>query len=206
MAGLPDKAFDLAICDPPYGIGFDGENHTMVLNKSDKWKNKKLKGYKRKEWDSGVPPDEYFFELMRVSDKLIIWGGNYFTNVLPVSGGWIIWDKKRPDDFSLSMAEMAWCSFGGRVAIFRYLWNGFQKQRPEDRIHPTQKPIALYKWILHNYASSGQTILDTHLGSGSSAIAAHDMGFEFVGCELDKDYYDAASKRLANHQLQLKLL
>ena len=205
MATLPDKAFDLAIVDPPYGIGFDGEVDTMVTNNaSGKWNNARGKGYKRKEWDNSKPTQEYFTELFRVSNKQIIWGGNYFE--LPISGGWIVWDKKRPPDFSLSQGELAWVSGSGRVAIFRYLYNGFQKEVQEDRFHPTQKPVKLYSWILANYAKEGDKILDTHLGSGSSAIAAHKMGFDFVGCELDKDYYDAACKRFKEQTAQLSLL
>lgn len=204
MATLEDKAFDLAIVDPPYGIGFDGEVDTMVTNNaSGKWKGAKGKGYQRKEWDKNKPDAKYFTELFRVSKKQIIWGGNYFE--LPISGGWVVWDKKRPEGFSLSQAELAWVSGSGRISIFKYLWNGFQKEVPEERFHPTQKPATLYKWLLHNYAKEGDKILDTHLGSGSSAIAAHEYGFDFVGCELDKDYYDAAKKRFDNHIKQQKL-
>jgi site-specific DNA-methyltransferase (adenine-specific) len=203
MARYPDGYFQLAICDPPYGIGFDGENPTMVLNKSDKWKNKKLKGYKKKQWDKSIPEKEYFDELFRVSKNQIIWGGNYFN--LPSTGGWIVWDKKKPDDFSLSQAELAWVKNSGRIAIFRYLWHGFQKEKPEERIHPTQKPIALYKWLLDKYAKQGDKILDTHLGSGSIALACHDYGFDLTACELDKEYYDAAIKRINNHVSQAKL-
>lgn len=237
MARYPDKYFDLAIVDPPYGIGFDGEVETMVKNKSAKWNNTNGKGYERKEWDNAKPTKEYFTELFRVSKKQVIWGGNYFE--LPISGGWIVWDKKRPPDFSLSQGELAWVSGSGRVAIFRYLYNGFQKEVQEDRFHPTQKPVKLYKWILDNYAvckhckneggfyedvvgDGGSSmyidcescdvaefgrpkILDTHLGSGSSRIAAYEMGFDFVGFELDFDYYTAAEKRFNNFKLQLKL-
>jgi len=194
MAGFPDKYFELAIVDPPYGIGFDGETDSMVTNNaSGKWNNARGKGYKRKEWDKNKPNSDYFDELFRVSKNQIIWGGNYYE--LPISGGWIVWDKKRPDSFSLSMAELAWHSGSGRVNIFRWLWSGFSKEQPEDRIHPTQKPVALYRWLLQNYANSGDKILDTHLGSGSSRIAAYKMGFDFYATELDKDYYEAQEKR-----------
>ena len=206
MATLPDKAFDLAIVDPPYGIGFDGEVDSMVSNNtSGKWNNARGSGYVRKEWDKNKPDSSYFTELGRISKNQIVWGGNYFSECLKSSGGWVVWDKQRPADFSLSQAELAWVSGSGRVAIFRYLWHGFQKQEQEDRFHPTQKPVQLYKWLLKNYAKDGDRILDTHLGSGSSAIAAHDGGFDFVGCEIDKDYFDAAKKRFDIHQSQGKL-
>jgi len=177
MSRYPDKYFELAIVDPPYGIGFDGEVSTMVTNNaSGKWNGARGK---------------------------IIWGGNYFK--LPNSGGWIVWDKKRPEDFSLSQAELAWVKNSGRISVFRYLWNGFQKEKPEERFHPTQKPVKLYEWILKNYASEGDKILDTHLGSGSSRIAADKMGFDFYACELDRDYFEAQEKRFKEYKSQLIL-
>jgi len=176
MASLPDKAFDLAIVDPPYGIDRNGmEMGNSVFNKDEK------------EWDKSVPSKQYFNELFRVSKNQIIWGGNYFE--LPISRYFAIWDKGETmygRDFA--ECEFAWVRSGG-TRIYK------KNPNQPDRIHPTQKPVALYKWLLHNYASPGNRILDTHLGSGSSAIAAHQMGFDFVGCELDKDYYDAACKR-----------
>jgi site-specific DNA-methyltransferase (adenine-specific) len=206
MATLPDKAFDLAICDPPYGIGFDCEKPTMVTNNSSgKWNGARGRGYKNKDWDKNTPDAAYFNELNRISKRQIIWGGNYFSEYLKPSGGWIVWDKIRPEEFSLSQAELAWVSDSGRVSIFKYLWHGFQKQEQESRFHPTQKPVQLYKWLLKNYAKDGDRILDTHLGSGSSAIAAYDGGFDFVGCEIDKDYFDAAKKRFEIHQSQGRL-
>ena len=203
MKEYPDKHFELAIVDPPYGIGFDRENPSMVLNHSIRWKNKRLTGYKIKQWDKNKPTKEYFEELFRVSKNQIIWGGNYFE--LPVSGGWIVWDKKRPDSFSLSQAELAWVSNSGRIAIFRYLWNGFQKEEQIKRIHPTEKPSALYEWLLTKYTKKGDKILDTHMGSGSIAIACHNLGFDLTACELDKDYYEAAMKRITFHQAQKRL-
>lgn len=203
MQEMSDKAFDLAIVDPPYGIGFDGENPTMVLNKSDKWKNKQLRGYTKKDWDKAIPPPEYFSELMRVCKNQIIWGGNYFS--LPPSGGWVVWEKQRPADFSLSQAELAWVANSGRVAIFSYLWNGFQKQIPEPRFHPTQKPVRLYSWLLQNYAKPGQTILDTHLGSGSSVIACLDRGHSVTAYEIDEEYFNLACLRIEQSLQQLKL-
>jgi site-specific DNA-methyltransferase (adenine-specific) len=204
MKRYPDNYFDLAVVDPPYGIGFDGEVNTMVTNNaSGKWTNAKGKGYKRKDWDSEKPNDTYFIELFRVSKNQIVWGGNYFN--LPASGGWIVWDKIRPETFSLSQAELAWVRNSGRVSIFKYLWNGFQKQIPEDRFHPTQKPVKLYDWILKNYAKEGSKILDTHLGSGSSRIAAHKNGFDFTGFEIDKDYFEAQEKRFKEFTSQLTI-
>jgi site-specific DNA-methyltransferase (adenine-specific) len=204
MKSMKDKCYDLAIVDPPYGIGFDGEVDTMVTNNaSGKWSGAKGKGYTRKEWDKDKPSAEYFSELFRVSKRQIVWGGNYFD--LPTSGGWIVWDKKRPESFSLSQAELAWCSFGGSVAVFQYLWNGFQKAEPENRFHPTQKPVKLYRWLLNKYAKEGDKILDTHGGSMSIALACHDMGFDLDLWEIDKDYYEAGVKRYENHIKQLNI-
>jgi site-specific DNA-methyltransferase (adenine-specific) len=203
MAEYPDKFFDLAIVDPPYGIGFDCEKPTMVTNNSSgKWNGARGRGYKNKDWDKNKPDAVYFDELKRISKKQIVWGGNYFSEYLQPSGGWVVWDKIRPDEFSLSQAELAWVSNSGRIAIFKYLWNGFQKQEQEARFHPTQKPVQLYKWLLKNYATPDMKIIDTHLGSGSSAIAAYDFGCDFVGCEIDKEYYDAALKRFETHKMQ----
>lgn len=179
MATLPDKAFDLAIVDPPYGI-----NVTAMHMGS----RKTVKPNKEKSWDCEVPKQEYFSMLKRVSYEQIIWGGNYFN--MPPTRCWLIWDKGESmygRDFS--EAEMAWTSMNKVVRLFKHNPNQL------DRFHPTQKPVKLYEWLLINYAKPGQRILDTHLGSGSSAIAAHYFGCDFVGCELDKDYYDAAVKR-----------
>lgn len=197
MATLPDKAFDLAVVDPPYGIGFDGEKPTMV--------KKHPKKYVQKDWDINSPDQLYFNELRRVSVNQIIWGANHFISKIPFdSSCWIIWDKVK-GAFSLADGELAWTSFDTAVRIFKYQWHGFiqhDMSNKESRIHPTQKPVALYRWLLQNYASHGDRILDTHLGSGSSAIAAHKMGFTFVGCELDKDYYDASIKRFKEQTVQ----
>ena len=177
MKGLPDKAFDLAIVDPPYGIGINSSGRLGHY------------GGKGKKWDATIPQDEYFSELSRVSKDQIIWGANYFH--MPPSRCFIIWDKGQPESVSFASHEFAWTSFDKSAKCYY--------QRPQNadiiRIHPTQKPVALYEWLLKNYAKEGDRILDTHLGSGSSAIAAHYGGFEFVGCELDKDYYDAAVNR-----------
>jgi site-specific DNA-methyltransferase (adenine-specific) len=176
MQGLPDKAFDLAIVDPPYGIGISSNPVRQV--------------HAKKNWDNQIPSAEYFKELKRVSENQIIWGGNYFFDYLESSQCFLIWDKLQPHDFSLAMAELAWTSFKKVAKIFRK-----SVLADKGKEHPTQKPVALYQWLLENYAKPGQKILDTHLGSGSSAIAAHYFGVDFVGTELDKDYYNAACKR-----------
>ena len=193
MKGFADKQFDICIVDPPYGIG--ACNMDMGNGKNKKWSN-------GKSWDDLAPTDDYFNELFRVSKNQIIWGGNYFR--LPIKRRWIFWDKGIDGDCSFADGELAWTSFDTvlRKANVRYKgFIGMDKQR----IHPTQKPVALYKWILDKYAKQGQTILDTHLGSGSSAIAAHDYGYEFTGIELDSEYYEAAKKRISEHQRQLSM-
>ena len=192
MKGFADNQFSLAIIDPPYGIG--AENHAG--KKENGWTQ-----WEKKGWDSKTPDKTYFNELFRVSKNQIIWGGNYMTDSLYPSMGWVIWDKGQRD-FSLADGEMAWTSFNKAMRIWDY---SRAKNLSEKRIHPTQKPVALYKWILSKYAKQGQTILDTHLGSGSSAIAAHDYGYEFTGIELDEEYYNAAKERLILHQRQLNL-
>lgn len=203
MKRYPDNYFDLAIVDPPYGIGFDGEVKEMANNNSKKWKSAKGKNYTRKSWDCETPSKEYFIELQRVSKNQIIWGGNYFD--LPQSSGWIFWNKGVAKDFTLSPGELAWSSFNKSVDMVELLWAGFRKCEETDRIHPTQKPVALYKWILDKYAKPNDKILDTHLGSGSIAIACHDYDFELTACELDKEYYDKAIERIKNHVSQQKL-
>jgi len=191
MAKYPDNYFQLAICDPPYGIGRD-----KLQNKNaGKWK---FKQYHDTEWDTSAPDKEYFKELMRVSKNQIIWGANHFIEKIPINSScWIVWDKVNGDgDFA--DCELAWTSFKTAVRKFTYYFG----HENSERIHPTQKPKALYKWILKRYAKEGDRILDTHLGSGSSAIAAHDGGFDFVGCEIDADYYAAAVKRFNIHKMQ----
>ena len=203
MARYPDKFFDLAIVDPPYGIGFDGENTTMSAGlrkdgskrKMKEWSNPKEKNYIRKNWDKEIPPIEYFNELFRISKNQIIWGGNYFTDYLTPSGGWIVWEKGVPEGMSLSQAELAYNSCLNSIRIIKILWAGYKKEDAEERFHPTQKPVKLYRWLLKNFGKEGNKILDTHLGSGSSRIAAYKLGFDFWGCEIDKDYFEAQEKR-----------
>ncbi|CAB4153453.1 COG0863 DNA modification methylase [uncultured Caudovirales phage] len=203
MARYPDNYFDLAIVDPPYGINESGDR-----NKADrptaKWKNPNSQIYKTFD-DTSIPSKEYFDELFRVSKNQIIWGGNYMTEFLKPSKGWIVWNKKADIKEYLSMAELAWSSFDKKCNMFDYLWAGFKKKHQVERIHPTQKPVDLYKWILEHYAKKGDKILDTHLGSGSIAIACHDYGYELTCCELDKEYFDKAMQRINNHKSQTKL-
>jgi site-specific DNA-methyltransferase (adenine-specific) len=203
MSGYPDKYFDLAIVDPPYGIGEDGGDKQRNF-RSKKCPKGTNKHYNKKNWDNSIPNENYFIELKRITKNQIIWGGNYFVDYLDSSMGWIFWDKKNGES-DFSDGELAYTSFKKALRKFEWLWAGFQKQRPEIRIHPTQKPVALYKWLLKNYAKQGDKILDTHLGSGSIALACHDYGFELTACELDKEYYDAAIKRIKNHVSQIQL-
>lgn len=190
MARYPDNYFDLAIVDPPYGI--NAGKMTMGSGKHNFKKGK--------DWDSSIPDDTYFKELFRVSKNQIIWGGNYFP--LPLNNNWIIWDKLNPN-LSFSEAELAWCSINKNVRIFKR----YSAMEDDDgkKQHPTQKPILLYKYCLERYAKEGDKILDTHLGSGSIAIACHDYGFELTACELDLEYYEKAIQRIKNHTNQQKL-
>ena len=203
MATLPDKAFELAIVDPPYGIGEDGsKNHT----RSKLAKSKNYKSFYG--MDTSAPDKEYFEELIRVSKKQIIWGANHFIDRMPYgSSCWIVWNKDNGES-DFADCELAWTSFKTAVRMFTWKWQGMLQQNmknKEVRIHPTQKPVALYEWLLMNYAKDGDKILDTHLGSGSSRIAAHKLGFEFVGCELDKDYFEAQEKRFKIETMQQSL-
>lgn len=190
MRSLPDNAFQLAVYDPPYGINI---GNGLGNGRKD---------YKtHKSWQMCSPGREYFDELRRVSRNQIIWGGNYFTDVLPPCDNWIIWDKKNPG-LTFSEAELAWCSVHRKIRIFARCTTA---RDVCGRIHPTQKPVELYRWLLRNYAQPGDRILDTHLGSGSSAIAAYDLGFDFVGTEIDETYYDAAVKRFSEYASQKRL-
>lgn len=224
MKRYPDKYFDLAIVDPPYGI--NAENMQMGSNPKRKGefnngsgpaistaarlkgrlntgsgtlKNRKL-NTSSIGWDGSIPPDEYFEELFRVSKNQIIWGGNYFD--LGATRCVLCWNKLQPWE-NFSQWEMAWTSFDKPAALFTYSNTGGNNF--ESKIHPTQKPRQLYKWLLHKYANPGDKILDTHLGSGSSRIAAHDMGFDFTGFEIDKDYFEASEKRFHQHIAQLTM-
>jgi len=184
MVGFDDNQFDLAIVDPPYGIGISS--------------NPVRQQHKKKQWDNSIPSKKYFKELFRISKNQIIWGGNYFD--LPPTQGFFIWNKKQPHDFSLAMCEYAWSSIQKPAKM----WS-LSVLKEKRKIHPTQKPVELYEWLLINNAKEGDKILDTHLGSGSIAIACHNLGFDLEGYELDKDYYIAAKKRLQEHQSQLRM-
>ena len=202
MARYPDKYFDLAIVDPPYGISYArGKNGFGNTTKN-------LPKLKDVSWDSEIPNKEYFAELQRVSKNQIVWGGNYFTEYLKPTNSWIVWDKisdmKLENPFS--DCELAWTSFNKVMSKFILRQQGFISDSSDGkRIHPTQKPSELYKYCLDKYAQQGDKILDTHLGSGSIAIACHDYGFYLVACELDKDYYDKAMERINNHIAQLQI-
>ncbi|MEE6130235.1 DNA methyltransferase [Chryseobacterium arthrosphaerae] len=221
MVRYPDNYFDLAIVDPPYGINVSKMQYTQADNRKATQKNgsslkvKKL-NYEHKEWDNETPKQEYFDELFRVSKNQIIWGVNYMPILL--NGGRIVWNKLNGDN-SFSDSEIAYCSLQNKVSAFDFIWSGMiqgfdavngrkqqgNKKLNEKRIHPTQKPVKLYSWLLDKYAKPGDKILDTHLGSGSIAIACHDYGFELTACELDTDYYNNAIKRIKNHVSQLAI-
>lgn len=210
MARYPDKHWDLAIIDPPYGIGESGSsNHSRIkLAKPNKYKD--FAGA-----DKEPPPPAYFIELNRVSKHQIIWGANHFIERIPNANSscWIVWDKLNSGDFA--DCELAYTSFNSAVRKFTFRWNGMLQQdmaNKEHRIHPTQKPTSLYRFLLDRYAAPIQAkldrpmrILDTHLGSGSIAIACHDYGYDLTACELDPDYYAAAMKRINNHMAQQRL-
>lgn len=215
MKQFPDKFFELAIVDPPYGIGADKptKKPCRVLQKNGSVLKVNNKDYTHKDWDSAVPDGEYFAQLHRVCKNVIVWGGNYFG----LTGGYICWDKLNGESDQFG-CELAYCSLNKRTDVVYYMWSGmFQgvycgkdlkkaliqqgdKSKNERRIHPTQKPISLYKWLLQNYAKPGDKILDTHLGSGSSRIAAWDMGFDFWGYETDVDYYNDEENRFEAHR------
>ena len=204
MKEMPDNYVDLAIVDPPYGIGEDASHNATGDRPTRKWKNPNSQKYKVFN-DSTIPDKSYFDELARVSQHRIIWGGNLFTDYLPPSRGWIVWNKLADIKESLSMCELAWSNFDIKCNRFDFLWAGFKKAKQEKRIHPTQKPVALYKWLLHNYAKEGDLILDTHMGSGSSYIACLDMGFDYIGYEIDADYFKAIEERVYYFTRQTKL-
>jgi site-specific DNA-methyltransferase (adenine-specific) len=186
MKGFPDKFFELAVVDPPYGIGANWR------------KDRYSKFYKHKStYENKTIPDKMFFDhLFRISKNQIIWGANYYTDFIPARQGWIVWDKdRRFKDSHMAEGELAWHSFNIPLIIYRNRWNGFLTSEPRSGNHPHEKPIALYQWLLKNYAQPGDKILDTHLGSGSSRIAAYKMGFDFTGYEIDKEYFTAQEER-----------
>lgn len=198
MRSMPDQCFDLAVVDPPYGIGIDGQK--LSINKNPKHNRKE---HAKKGWDKHTPPEVYFRELERVSKNQIIFGANYFVSCLEKGHkGWIVWYKGQ-QGLTMSDCELAYSTFDTptRVVII----NRAQLQKEGGTIHPTQKPVALYAWIFQHYAKPGDRILDTHLGSGSSRIAAWDAGLDFIGYEIDPEYFEAQEKRFRQHTAQLSL-
>ena len=204
MKEMSDNQFDLAIVDPPYGIGFGEFNRTNKDSFGNRFKANK---YKQGDWDNEIPRDEFFYEVIRVSNNQIIWGGNYFPFLWKKGcRGFIFWYKGNPVP-NFSDGELAWTSFNKVAKQFDYRYYGGLegKTSASKKIHPTQKPVALYEWLLMNYAKEGDKILDTHLGSGSIAIACHNLGFELTGYEIDKEYFEAAKKRIEQHKQQGRL-
>jgi len=201
MARYEDKYFDLAIVDPPYGIDADKKN--SVKKMQSKKSASLSKDYGNQDWDGSIPKDDYFNELKRVSKKQIIWGANFFN----LQGGMLYWHKQVTMP-TYSQGELAWLSWLNKIEFVEIAWHGMiqhDMKNKEQRIHPTQKPVKLYEWLLINYAKEGDKILDTHLGSGSIAIACHNLGYDLTACELDKEYYEAAIKRIKDHQAQIRM-
>ena len=221
MLAMPDNSYELAIVDPPYGLKIAKAKPKKINN----YKGKTLQGgkvnvirsnYTPKDWDNNAPYELYFSELQRISKNQIIWGGNYFN--LPPTKGIIVWNKFNQLP-TYADGEMAWTSFDKPLKILHYLWDGFKQgqniglnpkphgnhELKEKRIHPTQKPVKLYEWLLDNYAKEGDSILDTHLGSGSIALACHNRGYSLDAYEIDEEYYNAATERLRIHQSQLTI-
>ena len=200
MKEMSDNQFDLAIVDPPYGISIDKQ---FNANKGKQG----FKQYRDTDWDSNTPKQEYFNELFRVSTNQIIWGGNYFIDkIKKPTQCFLIWNKVQRD-FTMSDAEIAWTSFDKTIRCFDLSRGGAMgcNNKNGGKLHPTQKPVKLYEWLLMNYAKEGDTILDTHLGSGSIAIACHNLGFELTAYEIDKEYFEAAKKRIEQHKQQGRL-
>jgi len=197
MAGFSDNQFDLAIVDPPYGWG---NRYNFRFHDDDT----------KESYDNVRPPKEYFKQLLRISKEQIVWGGNYFTNDLPENRGWICWDKKQPlEGTSFSHFELAWTSFDKTAKMVVLANAGFnhadKRIRGESTIHPTQKPVSLYEWLIRKYTKKPLSILDTHLGSGSIALACHNLGYDLTAYEINPIYFNAATKRLKQHQSQIRM-
>lgn len=209
MKEYSDKYFDLAIVDPVYGDvtkgGYMNANTKGLYVGTGKAAQK---GYHNGLWLQEKTGSEYFKELFRVSKNQIIWGGNYFTEYLPPSQCWVVWDKQHPEGMSFADVELAWCSFNKAARIFRFMWNGMiqgNMKSKENRIHPTQKPVALYEWLINKFANKGDLILDTHVGSGSSLIACRNTNHVYVGFEIDETYYALAKQRVENETAQMNV-
>jgi site-specific DNA-methyltransferase (adenine-specific) len=208
MKEMSDNQFDLAIVDPPYGIDYANEAGKMSGQQYGKSAAQK-RNYTSKDWDKEIPTKEYFNNLIRVSKNQIIFGANHFVENIPNANSscWIVWDKLNGNN-DFADCELAYTSFKTSVRKYNFRWAGMLQgdmKNKEIRIHPTQKPVKLYEWLLINYAKEGDTILDTHLGSGSIAIACHNLGFELTGYEIDKEYFEAAKKRIEQHKQQGRL-
>ena len=211
MKRFPDKYFDLAIVDPVFGdvtgggyttSKYDGISHHIGNCAANEI------AYHRAIWKQPKTPPEYFKELFRVSKNQIIWGANFFVESLPSSQGWIVWDKQKPEGISFSDCEIAFTSFNVGIRMFRFMWNGMiqgNMKNKEKKIHPTQKPVALYEWLLNRYAKPGDIILDTHVGSGSSLIACHNTNHKYVGFEIDETYYKLAKERVDRETAQMNI-
>jgi site-specific DNA-methyltransferase (adenine-specific) len=206
MKQFPDNYFDLAIVDPPYGGVTQGG---YMANQMSGGIAKNRNDYHLSLWQCDRPSEAYFKELKRVSKNQVIWGGNYYASMLKDSQCWLVWDKVKPEGVSFADVELAYTSFDLASRLFQFAWNGMiqgDMKHKEHKIHPTQKPVALYKWILNNYAKEGDLILDTHVGSASSLIACEDLGFKYVGFELDETYYKESKERLENHKAQISIM
>ena len=205
MREFPDNYFDLAIVDPPYGGVTQGgymknqQGGGVARNRND---------YHLSLWQCDKPDKTYFDELIRVSKNQIIWGGNYYASLLKDSQCWVVWDKEKPEGVSFADCELAWTSFDLAARLFKFAWNGMiqgNMKNKEYKIHPTQKPIALYEWLISKFAKEGDTILDTHVGSASSLIACHNTNHKYVGFEIDEEYYRLAKERLDTESAQMNI-
>ena len=222
MSSLEANTFDLAICDPPYGLN-EGKkpfnrNTPITDMRNGKSRPRPAKVYNSGEWDQGIPDKKYFDLLSHVSKKILLFGGQHYTHLIPQSKGWIVWDKVNGNTH-FGDCELIWSSWLGKTYLVEYMWNGMNqgvslktpritqgnKKLNEKRIHPSQKPIRIYKYLLKNFAEKGWKIFDSHLGSGSSRIAAHELGFEFVGCELDNQFFKSQESRWEKHTVQYNL-
>ncbi len=209
LPSFPDKYFDLAIVDPPYGIGASNESFISAGSQRGKSKTKRGGNYKSGSWDSQSPTSAFFEELIRVSRYSIIWGANHFIDKIPNadSSCWIVWDKLNGDN-GYADCELAWTNFGSAVRKFSYRWQGMiqgNMKNKQQRIHPTEKPFELYRWLLKNYAKEGMKLLDTHVGSASSLIAFEEFGFDYVAYEKDPDYYRDSMARLTKWRSEPRL-